>query len=150
MIKELWIGFLKDLGVISDEETSNIEAPIQRVDLTGPTLSKETQQAVRDAREMRTDQEAPNLFVGKIINDGTIKCQVVSCTEDDFRVKILEIGWDRLGTYLDLDQTYPLRSCYTGKGMNVWEVDPDTMKRSFSQVLLAWEKDLGWTWDIDS
>lgn len=100
---------------------------------------------------IREDRDAPNLFVGKVLDDRNIKCEVVSCTEEYFRIKILEIRWVRLGTYMDLGCIYPLKLCYdSGDGeMMVWEIDPDTMKRSTSQVLLAWEKDLGWTWDLD-
>ena len=64
----------------------------------------------------KQDTDSPNLFVGKIIDGNkTIKCEVISCVEDDFRIKILEIKWDRLGTYMDLEKTYPLRSCYNSK-----------------------------------
>ena len=100
----------------------------------------------------KQDTDSPNLFVGKIIDGNkTIKCEVISCVEDDFRIKILEIKWDRLGTYMDLEKTYPLRSCYNSKNgdMMIWEVKPENMKRSTSQVLLAWEKGAGWTWDLD-
>lgn len=99
---------------------------------------------------LQEDKDAPNLFVGKFIKDSSVTCEVISC-EDDFRVMILKIGWDRLGTYLDVGQTYPLRKVYdsTNGEMKIWEVNPDTMKRTTSQVLLVWQKDLGWTWDLD-
>jgi pyruvate dehydrogenase complex dehydrogenase (E1) component len=112
-------------------------------------LPNDVKQAIRDTKEMRADRDAPNLFVGKIINDGSIRCEVVSCTEDDFRIKILEIHWDRLGIYMDLGQNYPLRFCFNCERMMVWEADPETMKRNTSQVILAWEKGIGWIWDLD-
>lgn len=95
------------------------------------------------------NKDFPILSVGETLNDSSIKCEIVSYTEEDFRVKILEIHWLRLGTYLDVGQTYPLRSCFSGKGMRIWEIHPDTMKRSASQVLLAWEQGFGWSWDLD-
>ena len=51
-------------------------------------------------KRVREDLDAPNIFVGKIINDGSIKCEVVAHhNKNNMHVKILEIKWDRLGTY---------------------------------------------------
>lgn len=97
------------------------------------------------------DLDAPNLFFGRFIKDRNITCEVIGADEDDFRVMILKIAWDRLGTYLDVGKTYPLRQVYQSQNgeMKIWEVIPETMKRQTSQVLLAWEKDVGWSWDLD-
>jgi hypothetical protein len=105
---------------------------------------------LRPIKREKADKDAPNWYVGKIIDDGNVKCEVISCEENDFRIKILEINWERLGTYMDLGTVYPLRLCYTGRGMQTWEVDPEQMKRDTSQVILQWEEQLGWTWDLDS
>jgi hypothetical protein len=153
-----WIFY--KLGIHDIEDTSDMEeylrevdsrSSIEPVDMCCPTLPDDVKLTMQDVKGMRQDRDAPNLFVGKIINDGSIRCEVISCTEDDFRIKILEIKWARLGTYMDLEQTYSLRSCYKSNNgeMMVWEVDPETMKRHTSQVLLAWEKDSGWSWDLD-
>lgn len=99
---------------------------------------------------VRLDKDAPNLFIGKIIDDGSIKCEVISCEKGDFRIKILEINWKWLGTYMDLGKVYPLLICFDRKGMQTWKVDPDQMKRSTSQVILQWEEGIGWVWDLDS
>lgn len=106
--------------------------------------------SLRPSIREKADKDAPNLYIGKVIDDGNVKCEVVSCEEDDFRIKILEINWERLGTYMDLGSTYSLLLCSDFGDFKVWEVDPDKMKRSASQVLLAWEKNCGWTWDLDS
>ena len=100
----------------------------------------------------KLDQDSPNLFIGKFIKDNSITCEVIACADNDFRVMILKIQWDRLGTYMDVGKTYPLRVVYESANgdMKAWEVNPDTMKRTASQVLLAWEKDIGWCWDLDS
>lgn len=109
---------------------------------------------LRPIKREKADKDAPNWYVGKIIDDGNVKCEVVACEGEDFRIKILQINWERLGTYMDLGQTYPLLLCYEnkrpGSGMQTWEVDPDYMKRETSQVILQWEEQLGWTWDLDS
>lgn len=114
-----------------------------------PSETEEVPGTLRPIKREKMDKNAPNLYIGKIIDDGNVKCEVVSCEENDFRIKILEINWDCLGTYMDLGTVYPLLSCYNSKGMQVWEVDPEQMKRDTSQVLLAWEEQLGWTWDLD-
>lgn len=113
-------------------------------------LVKDIPGTLQPIKREKDDKDAPNLYIGKIIDDGKVKCEVVSCEKDDFRIKILEINWDRLGTYMDLGTTYPLLSCSIFEGMRVWEVDPGQMKRNTSQILLAWEEELGWTWDLDS
>lgn len=129
------------MGVHDIEDTSDFEEeePISN----SPPLIK------GEGRDL--DKDTPNLFYGRFIKDSAITCEVVACTPDDFRVMILKIDWDRLGTYLDVGQTYPLRVVYeSGNGnMTVWEIPPENMKRSTSQVLLAWEKGIGWTWDLD-
>lgn len=102
--------------------------------------------AVRDP----LDKESTNLFVGKILQDGAIKCEVIDVHNTNIHVKILEIYWDRMGTYLDVGKTYPVfkHSGWNGD-FQVWEISGKHMKRDFSQVLLCWEKDCGWSWDID-
>jgi hypothetical protein len=35
------------------------------------------------------------------------------------------------------------------RGMMLWEISPEQMNKSSSQVLLFWEKDLGWSFDLD-
>lgn len=129
------------LGVHDMEDTSDMEEYLREVDSPPPIIKDDKQ----------LDKETPNLFVSRFIKDSNITCEVISCDEGDFRVMILKIQWDRLGTYLNVGQTYPLRLVYESKNgeMKIWEVDPDTMKRTTSQVLLTWERDVGWSWDID-
>jgi hypothetical protein len=105
------------------------------------------------SRPKREDEDAPNLFIGKIIDDGTIKCEVVDVHNTNMHVKILEINWPALGTYLDLGKVYPVymhRSSFQREQMQMWEISPKRMKRDTSQVLLMWEKGIGWSWDLDS
>jgi hypothetical protein len=96
--------------------------------------------------------KTPDIFVGKIIDDGSIKCEVVAHhNKNNMHVKILEIKWDRLGTYLDAGKIYPVfkHRGWDNMGLQVWEISPKRMKRSTSQVILQWENGIGWTWDLD-
>lgn len=96
------------------------------------------------------DKVTPNLYVGKIMEDGAIKCEVIEVHKTNIHVKILEIKWDRLGTYLDVGKTYPVfKHRGWGNGLEVWEIAPKHMKRSTSQVILQWEEGIGWVWDLD-
>lgn len=101
----------------------------------------------------RPDKDAINLFVGKIMEDSSIKCEVIAVHKTNIHVKILEIYWERLGTYLDIGKTYPVfkhdGGIISDDKMQIWEIASKHMKRSTSQVLLCWEKDFGWTWDLD-
>lgn len=99
------------------------------------------------------DEEHTNLYIGKVLDDGSIKCEVVDVHDTNIHVKILQIYWDRMGTYLDAGRIYPV---YKHRGgiipddkMQIWEISSKHMKRSTSQVLLCWEKGIGWTWDLD-
>jgi len=151
MIRELWTKLLESLGLANNEDTSDLCSPIEPVDMCYSTLSNDAKEAMQEVKQVRQDKDAPNLFVGKFISDNSITCEVVACAEDDFRIMILKIQWNRLGTYMDVGQTYPLRRTYQSQNgeMTVWEVRPENMKRDTSQVLLAWEKGIGWTWDLD-
>jgi len=103
------------------------------------------------AKREPEDLVSPNLYIGKIMDDGTIKCEVVDVHKTNIHVKVLEIRWERLGTYLDVGKTYPVfkHSGWDDKTIQVWEISPKHMKRDTSQVILQWEEGLGWTWDLD-
>jgi hypothetical protein len=111
------------------------------------TQEPEKPKPVRDPQ----DKITPNLYVGKIIEDSSIKCEVVQVHHNNIHVKILDIYWERMGTYLDVGKTYPVfqHSGWDGTKIQVWEIAPKHMKRSTSQVILQWEEELGWTWDLD-
>lgn len=104
-------------------------------------------------RPKKEDLDVPNLFIGKIIHDGSVKCEVVDVHDTNIHIKILEINWARLGTYLDVGKVYPVYKHRAGLPMDdkmqVWEISPKHMKRSTSQVLLYWDKEIGWSWDLD-
>src|SRR5574337_467533 len=53
------------------------------------------------------DLVSTNLYIGKTIDDGTIKCEVVDVHKTNIHVKVLEINWERLGT--------PIIFCYWGR-----------------------------------
>jgi hypothetical protein len=128
-------AILRWLGLADNEDTSDF-----------------IEDTIEDVFATSLDKGAPNLFLGKIINDGSIKCEVVDVHTTNIHVKILEIKWDRLGTYLDVGKVYPVfkhSSEYLGDDMQIWEISSKRMKRDTSQVLLYWEKDIGWTWDLD-
>lgn len=100
------------------------------------------------------DKDAPNLFVGKEIGDHVLKGRVISFDDDGIEMEIIELNdpHGRYGRYMDVGKKYPMfRHKYWTfeRGLMLWEVDPKSMKRDVSQILLQWEKDIGWTWDLD-
>lgn len=97
------------------------------------------------------DKITSNLSVGKILDDRIIKCEIIDVHETNIHVKILEIYWERMGTYLDVGKTYPIfkHSGWNENNIQVWEISSKHMKRDASQVILQWEKGIGWRWDLD-
>lgn len=129
--------FLGYLGLADNEDTSDFE---------------EVAGTLRASKREVSDKDNTNLYIGKILDDGNVKCKVIDVHNTNIHVKILEIYWERLRTYLDIGETYPVHKHHnilSDDKMQVWEIAPKHMKRSTSQVLLYWEKDIGWTWDLD-
>lgn len=101
-------------------------------------------------REPEDLENTPNLFVGKLIGDKHLKGKVVSFDEDNIMMEIVLLNNEYYERYLDLGKTYPLfRHTHWNGDLLLWEVKPEAMKRDVSQILLQWEKDIGWTWDLD-
>jgi hypothetical protein len=158
---------LRWLGLADNEDTSDFEGdpydpevyPIDYWEALTNPLTKhvvspnDTPQAVKhNPVRDPLDKISANLFVGKILDDASIKCKVVDLHKTNMHVNILEIHWPRLGTYLDVGKTYPVHmhdNSILGPDMQIWEISPKHMKRSTSQMVLAWEKDVGWNWDLD-
>lgn len=117
-------------------------------------FNKADDKNVKEISLDKEDKDYPNIFIGKIIDDGNMKFEVIAHhNKNNMHIKIIEINWDRLATYLDIDKVYPVykhSSKYLGEEMQIWEISPKHMKRNTSQILLAWEKNFGWNWDIDS
>jgi len=98
-----------------------------------------------------SDKENKNLYIGKIIQSGLLKAQVKSFDDNNVEVTVLEIPDNIMQRYLDVDKSYKLiRHSHWEGDLLIWEIPKEQMKRSVSQVLLQWEKNIGWTWDIDS
>ena len=98
-----------------------------------------------------SDKENKNLYIGKIIQSGLLKAQVKSFDDNNVEVTVLEIPDNIMQRYLDVDKSYKLiRHSHWEGDLLLWEIPKEQMKRSVSQVLLQWEKNIGWTWDIDS
>jgi hypothetical protein len=99
------------------------------------------------------EPSSTNLFVGKIIDDGSLKCEVVAHhnNNNNMHIKILKIEWAPLGSYLDVGKVYPVykHSNKYNDTNQVWEIASKHMKRDTSQVLL-WFSSGSWSWDIDS
>lgn len=97
------------------------------------------------------DKASPNLYVGKIIEDSSIKCEVMEVHNTNIHIKILDIYWNRMGSYLDVGKIYPVfkHSGWNDKKIQVWEISPKRMKDSTSQVIFQWEENIGWCWDLD-
>lgn len=97
------------------------------------------------------DLEQPNLFVGKKIGDSALEAEVLTYYDDGMAVKITQLKDKYFERYLDLGGVYALIQHKHWQGnLLLWEVKPEMMKRQVSQILLQWEKDIGWTWDLDS
>ena len=98
-----------------------------------------------------SDKENKNLYIGKIIQSGLLKAQVKSFDDNNIEVTVLEIPDNIMQRYLDVDKSYKLiRHSHWEGDLLLWEIPKEQMKRSVSQVLLQWEKNIGWTWGIDS
>ena len=101
---------------------------------------------------VRQDQDAPNLFVGKLIGDNRLEGKVISFDENNIQMEITKIDDKYFERYMDVGKTYPMfrHEHWTfERGLMLWEVDPASMKRDVSQILLQWEEKIGWTWDLD-
>lgn len=97
------------------------------------------------------DLECPNLFISKIFDSSLVKAEVIAFDDDIITVKILDIPDEIMQRYLDVGSSYELFQHKYWKGnLLIWEVKPEQMKRQSSQIILQWEKDFGWRWDIDS
>ena len=97
------------------------------------------------------DLDNPNLYIGKEIGGLNIKGKVLSFDDSNIQMQIIMLDDELYERYFDLNHIYPLfkHEYWTGN-LLLWEVEPSSMKRDFSQILLQWEKDIGWTWDLDS
>lgn len=97
------------------------------------------------------DKNEPNLFVGKLIGNSHLEGKVISFDDNSITVEITKLNDKYYERYVDLGKSYPLVRLKHWQGnLLMWEVDPQSMKRSVSQLLLQWEKNIGWTWDLDS
>jgi len=103
---------------------------------------------------VRPDKDAPNLFLGKEIGDSTLKGKVISFDENNIEMEIIELNdkHGRFERYFDIGKRYPIfrhQHWTFERGLMLWEVEPSSMKRDVSQILLQWEEGIGWTWDLD-
>lgn len=94
-----------------------------------------------------------HMHVGQILEDDALKGEVVSMDLDgNFQIKIVDIYWDRLDSYIDVGCVYPMekhQTSFSADKMQIWEIPGECMKRQTSQLLLYWEHGLGWSWDLD-
>jgi hypothetical protein len=117
-------------------------------------IVKNVSGSLRPFTQDKSDKNTTNLYIGKIIDDGNLQCEVMNIHNTNFHIKVLKIYWDRLGTYLDVDKVYPVykhrSEILSNDEMQIWEISPKRMKRNTSQVLFYWEEGIGWSWDIDT
>ena len=99
---------------------------------------------------MASDKNAPNLTIGKLIGNSRIEGKIISFDDDNIQIEITSVEDKYYQRYVDKGKTYPLfqHKYWTGD-LLLWEVKPSAMKRDVSQLLLQWQKDIGWTWDLD-
>lgn len=97
------------------------------------------------------DLDAPNLFVGKLIGNSYLQGKVLSFDDNGIQIEVTALNNKYFERYLDLGGIYSLfQHKHWKSDLLLWEIDPKTMKRAVSQLLLQWEKEIGWTWDLDS
>lgn len=99
------------------------------------------------------DKDSPNIFIGKEIGTLHLKGKVISFDNDTMQMQIIELSDKYYERYLDLGKTYPMfrhQQWSLEEGLILWEVDPLSMKRDVSQLLLQWEEYIGWCWDLSS
>ena len=103
-----------------------------------------------EAEPQTNDNEAPNLFVGKKIGCPRLEGEVISFDDDGMLIKITKVNDKYFERYVDVGQTYPLFAHKHWRGeLLLWKVKSESMKRQVSQLLLQWEKEIGWNWDLD-
>lgn len=96
------------------------------------------------------DETSKNLYLGKIIHDGGVEVQILGFTEDTITVKILSSPWKAFAKYITLGDTYIFTQVFNSNNkMSVYEISEDQLNYHGSQVLLAWEQGIGWTFDLD-
>ncbi len=92
-----------------------------------------------------------NLFPGKIIKSSLLEAKVLSFDENSIEIEVISNPTSFMQRYIDVGKKYKLfRHEHWNGDLLLWEIPGKQMKRDFSQVLLQWEKDIGWTWDLDS
>lgn len=97
-----------------------------------------------------TDLIEPDLFIGKEIGNSSLKGKIISFANYNIQMEIIKLNDKYYERYLDVGKVYPMfRHTYWNGNLLLWEVKPESMKRQVSQVLLQWEKDIGWSWDLD-
>lgn len=66
-------------------------------------------------------------------------------------IQVVALKNEYFERYLDLNKIYPLfKHDYWKGNLQLWEIEPRSMKRAVSQLLLQWENEVGWNWDLDS
>jgi len=102
------------------------------------------------AFSVRLELEQPNLFVGKIIGNDELRCKVVELIGSEFIV-VEVLSLTRFDNYLDCGKTYTLfkRDVTFPSKMLIWEFKPESMKRQTGQLLLFWDREIGWIFELD-
>ena len=97
-------------------------------------------------------KQSNQLTNGQIISDRNLSIEILSCEDlKNIKVKVININWDRIETYVDLGKVYRMFKHDGNDDFTVWEFDPDEMKRNTSQLLMYWERKVGFTgFDLDT
>lgn len=93
--------------------------------------------------------KVPGLYVGKKIGDKRLRGEVISFNGYNMVMEIVSLDDKYYDEYLDSGGIYPLfRHQHMHKDLLIWEVQPTSMKRRVSPLLLMWEKGIGWRWSL--
>ena len=101
------------------------------------------------------DINVPNLYVSKKIGDSTLQGEVIKYDDTVLTLKIIQLDDLYFDNYLEINKTYNLNR-YTDKDWAdysadrmLWEIDDLSISKKGVKILLYWEKNIGWTWELE-
>jgi hypothetical protein len=99
----------------------------------------------------KAENNEPNIFVGKIFNDQMLTAEILNINDNGFKIKVLNVKDSYFQRYLEVNKIYDLVQLKHWQGdLLLFEIPSEQMNSNNSQVLLQFEKGLGWGFDLDS
>lgn len=87
-----------------------------------------------------------------IIKTVDVEAEILQQDELKMTLKVINVNDQYIKRYIRPDDIIVLKkhTHFSGETCDLWEVDPATMQRSASQLLLYNWYDTGWSWELDS